>query len=660
MKPILTQVHQTDTLPGEEVRFTVSKAHESLVMRSLADLYSNRELAAIREYSTNARDAMIEAGKADEPILVTLPSAMHPFFTVKDHGIGMDKSTLKELYTVFGDSTKRDSDDTNGILGFGCKSAVAYTNQFTVTAVKDGRKTVAVITRFEDSMGGYSISLKVVLEVDTNEPNGVSVEIPVHNWSEFQRKAMDFYRFWTPGTVLVDGKQPEWAVGDKIDDNLYYSVNTHNSYVVMGNVPYRIENPNALFPQGMNRINFVAYVPMGAVEFTPNREALKYSEHTKKNLHKIINDFVNKSVALAKNEIAAATTPAQAYTTWKRWRGLLGVGQVADLDFKGIKFQEEFEFHGYRYNRYGSRYDNYGIKTLGVDAANNALIVTGIPNVSAITSSQRRTARAWQDHFNRVTSYIYFTEFDDINSEWVSSDKVVAWEKIKQEAPKQVRPKATNVAPGRKAGTFDLITKDGHKDESDVPIVKDLYYVQVQVYNGMVDRGASLTHLLKQMNLDHEVVKVPANREAKFLREYPHAKPIMPYLESKVNFNGPSLLSDDAKMYLSSENEDKWLAQILDASKVDDPEMAKVIKVLNSNEHDLLAEYNKHYTLAVAIGKRSTFIEHYWTNYMAKRNHYILDEYPLAAAARRDKTLLPHTYFYINSAYSARKSGISI
>lgn len=359
MKPVASTITEVDHLPGDEVKFGIGKGQEAWVMRSMADLYSNRELACVREYSTNAYDSNKEKALRDghdiKPIEVSLPSAMNPYFTVKDAGVGMSRHELAEVYTQFGDSTKRDSDEFNGMLGFGSKSAIAYTNTFTVTAVKDGRKNVGVVTRREDAMGGYLVTLKIVVDnVATSEPSGVTIQIPVHNWREFEQKARDFYRFWEPGTVLVNGREPEWAVGEKIDDNLYYYAHAQGmqnlSYVVMGNVPYRIINSDALFPRGMNRISFVAYVPLGTVEFTPSREDLKYSDHTKNNLRKIISDFVAKSVQTAKDEIAASKTHAEAYKNWTKWRRVIGTGQVDDLTFKGDKLVDDFTLVGDRYD----------------------------------------------------------------------------------------------------------------------------------------------------------------------------------------------------------------------------------------------------------------------------------------------------------------------
>ena len=57
-------------------------AHVFGILRS--NLYSNKTLAVIREYSTNAYDAHVANGKADVPIEVTLPTVIEPTFQVRE------------------------------------------------------------------------------------------------------------------------------------------------------------------------------------------------------------------------------------------------------------------------------------------------------------------------------------------------------------------------------------------------------------------------------------------------------------------------------------------------------------------------------------------------------------------------------------------------
>lgn len=676
MKPVAnTLQHSIDTLPGEEIEFGI--ADPRWVMRSLADLYSNRELAVIREYSTNARDAMVEAGKANEPIIVTLPSAMNPYFTVQDSGIGMSAETLKRRYTQFGDSSKRDSNDLNGMLGYGCKSAVAYTHTFTVTAVKDGHKTVGVITRKPD----YSIVLKVVLEVATNEPNGVVVQVPVHNHDEFSVKAKDFYRFWPTGTVLVNNKHPEWAVGDKIADGLYYYPNAGKSYCVMGNVGYQIVNPEALFPQGMNRISFVAYLdpcdckewmaadeeglPIAGshpqVEFTPNREALKYSEHTKAHLKKIITDFSKQAVDTAKAEIDAATSHSEAFNAWYKWRKVLGANNLPRLSFKGEALTDSYKVNGWRYNRGRDRYNTSSIMVDYLENVPSTLIVTNF-SPQEINAHHKKKAREWADQVGNIKcSYIIFTPEVKIASPWVDPARQVDWEQVKKDAPKAPRPirtPAQQAAWGRKAGSFDLVTKAGRKNEQDVPSTKPLYFCMVQEYNGNRD----LQSALKELNLDYEVVLVPANRRDKFLRFYPHAKPIFPELETQVNLDGVSLLSDDAKTYLSIDHRDREIVKSLDVNRVDDPEIKKLSTLLAKSQDDLIKEYRKHQTIAGVLGLHGKFKKHPWEDYYSQKVKPVTKAYPLLLNVRfaHNREIMNHAYEYMNAVYKARKDGKNV
>ena len=72
-------------------------------------LYSDKVLAVIREYSANAIDANKQAGKGDTPIEVTLPSAVNPIFSVRDFGPALNDEEIREVYAMYGESTKRNT-----------------------------------------------------------------------------------------------------------------------------------------------------------------------------------------------------------------------------------------------------------------------------------------------------------------------------------------------------------------------------------------------------------------------------------------------------------------------------------------------------------------------------------------------------------------------
>ena len=75
-------------------------AHIFNVLRN--QLYSDKILAVVREYSCNAYDAHVEAGKADEPIVITLPNRMNPVFKVRDYGLALSDEEIQEVYRLQG------------------------------------------------------------------------------------------------------------------------------------------------------------------------------------------------------------------------------------------------------------------------------------------------------------------------------------------------------------------------------------------------------------------------------------------------------------------------------------------------------------------------------------------------------------------------------
>ena len=82
-------------------------AHILNILRS--KLYSNKILAVIREYCSNAYDAHIEVGKNDVPIKVVLPSEYDSNFRVRDYGPGLSEDDIRNIYVMYGASTKRQS-----------------------------------------------------------------------------------------------------------------------------------------------------------------------------------------------------------------------------------------------------------------------------------------------------------------------------------------------------------------------------------------------------------------------------------------------------------------------------------------------------------------------------------------------------------------------
>ena len=334
MKPNQTlDIQNVATEEFESIEMGFDQSAIIHLMDVLTNLYSDPALAVIREYSTNAADSHLAAGNTD-PIRVSLPVGLNTNFVVQDYGVGLSVDDLYNIYSKYGRSTKRGNNVETGMLGLGCKAALAYTSSFTLEAVKDGIKTVAVISRGDNGVG----NIQIIDTSSTTDPTGVKVSVPVSNPGTFARKAEDFFRFWKPGTVLVNGEQPELG-GHQVSDNAFmvprsYSDNTSNR-VVMGNVSYPFNSPN--FPAPRNFCS-VIYVDMGEVDFTPSREELVYSDRTREAIDRHAKQFQQDSLKFVTSKLHDGLTAREAYKLYQEfgsfsvpwvWRGLSLNNQAA-------------------------------------------------------------------------------------------------------------------------------------------------------------------------------------------------------------------------------------------------------------------------------------------------------------------------------------------
>jgi len=333
------------------------------VMTVLGNLYSNPVLAVIREYSTNAMDSHIAAGKKDTPIRVTLPNTTNPQFSVEDFGTGLTEDEIYSIYGSYGASTKRESNDFNGQLGFGCKSAFSYSDQFTVTSTKDGKVQTFVFSLDADGIG----EITKMEDRLTDAPNGVKVTIPVklQDVNTFKETANKFYECWdvvpegihiVKREALFDAVTPQ---GNRVVSFNFGHAYTYTTYIVMGNVAYPVpkESMDKFHSMTSNRFRNLAlyiYVKMGEVQFTPSREELKVTPNLLNILHDAFEFVVTSIKSICTTRIDAAKTYIDAVdisnkleTTYKYVFTTFG----RDLRYKGYSlYAYSMPFHSVMYS----------------------------------------------------------------------------------------------------------------------------------------------------------------------------------------------------------------------------------------------------------------------------------------------------------------------
>ncbi len=250
-------------------------------------LYANKIRAIIRELSCNAVDSHVAAGKADTPFDVHMPNQLEPWFAIRDYGTGLTHDQVTNIYTTYFESTKTNSNEFIGALGLGSKSPFSYTDNFTVTAIKDGVK--GVYSAFINEAGVPSIA-KMASET-TDEPAGVEVKFSVNDrwdFDKFRQEARVVYK-WFKLQPVVTGSA-EFTI-DKItyeEENIVPGIHSTNdqrrSTAIMGNIAYPIEIPDADKSLGDLRqllnCGLIIEFAIGELDFQASREGLSYIPQT--------------------------------------------------------------------------------------------------------------------------------------------------------------------------------------------------------------------------------------------------------------------------------------------------------------------------------------------------------------------------------------------
>ena len=271
---------------GEIGEFRIRNSAKAFNILS-SGLYANKIKAIIRELSCNAVDSHIAAGKTDTPFDVHLPNQLEPWFAIRDYGTGLTHEQVTNIYTTYFESTKTNSNEFIGALGLGSKSPFSYTDNFTVTAIKDGTK--GIYSAFINEAGVPSIA-KMMSET-TDEPAGVEVKFSVNDrwdFDKFRQEARNVYRYFKLLPVVTG------YADFKIDVPEYESVDIvpgvsqfkggNRTVAIMGNIAYPVDIPQADQVLGDLRnllqcsleLNFA----IGELDFQASREGLSYIPQT--------------------------------------------------------------------------------------------------------------------------------------------------------------------------------------------------------------------------------------------------------------------------------------------------------------------------------------------------------------------------------------------
>lgn len=377
--PIVRNLNETGILRTMAIDLSEDVEDRQAIIEVLrSKLYSDKPLAPIREYATNAADSHVEAGIPHRPIRVTIPTAISPELRIRDFGIGLTPDEIEKIYCRYGKSTKRNTNSQTGQLGLGCKSAFAYGDSFMVISYKDRVKTTYNLT-----ISG--VCSAIAAEPMTNEDeNGIEVVVPVNQQDVriFQDKSLNFFKYWkicpelTGGDVnRLDSLREELSTKPLFSENDweirpqgggYYD--DEKGIAVMGNVPYPInwqivrsklnnsvgsntvggERDEVLF-QFIRSNKTILRFAIGDLDFSASRESLEYTEKTCKAIVAKVETILDRIFSILDTKIQAASS---------YWEALVIYNQIFGRDEDKLFAGEVYRLEAY----YKGKFNWNGIK----------------------------------------------------------------------------------------------------------------------------------------------------------------------------------------------------------------------------------------------------------------------------------------------------------
>ena len=320
------------TIDAEDMRYVASL---------LRNNYSKPVLAVIREIVANGLDANSEAN-VSRRVEVTVPSTLNPHFVVRDFGGGLSPEDIFGLYSKYGKSTKRSSNNYIGAFGIGKFAPLCYGDNFTCVSFHGGVKTSYNIFVNEDD------DTKIVKldQVPSSEPTGLSVEVAVadSDINTFRDEVKKFFKFFSkedmPNFIGIADDDEEFfeevkfamvaeddswfMLDDGSSNSSYYRRNYGNSHygshAMMGRVHYPIDPDAINFDSLVDGVddearslkdlveqdNLYIRFDIGQLKLHHSRESLEYNKPTQKEILKVLKKVRSEIEEIAKEKLGNA------------------------------------------------------------------------------------------------------------------------------------------------------------------------------------------------------------------------------------------------------------------------------------------------------------------------------------------------------------------
>lgn len=281
-------------------------------------IYSNKILAVVREYISNAQDEHIKHAIING-VDVSLKTVDGDWvWSVRDYANGLNDHDIRNIFGVYFESTKSNENNSIGGFGIGGKAGFSYLDTFYVTSHHNGVKTGYVCTL---GAGTKGIPVGEIYEI-SQEPTieqGIEISINVKNSDlyDFSQITSHFIRYFLPDSnIAFDDKYKQEVITPispvSTNDINGYKFNSYDTVGLFSRTTYHVRMGGVIYPHTtatMKRRNFSNYVvvdvPIGKLTIPISRESV---ENTPLNdrVFQEIEDTLDK---MEEDEISRLTVP---------------------------------------------------------------------------------------------------------------------------------------------------------------------------------------------------------------------------------------------------------------------------------------------------------------------------------------------------------------
>lgn len=451
----------------QEQNFTISPEFINKAIWMLINQYRYKVRTPVQEIISNARDAQRENGNPDTPIKIVLPTRLESTFKVRDYGVGISPERVDKVLRNVGASTKNVDNIQTGGFGIGFKAPLTYTDQFNFKTFINGKYWLYVVAKTQE--GGISIVL--IGEGETDEPNGTEVQIPVNpnDRNDFIKAACRTTMFWEVQPIFnLEGEDIYTAQNEtrlnKISLYGRYDLGqlfNESLIVCVDGIPYPIDYDTRhkvktlAEIRNMVRGTAVIHLNVGDIDLLQTRENIDETEKTLSQLRKVglealtsINEYLT-SCYTAKDLEGRIS---QHKNLCSKFSGIKShkFAQVFSVGESALGLSEKFKYYGYAFKgRWGARTKkaqkkdkNYWGQAIGYNELNNVYWDDLKDSESSNMKARRLRYQLEQSGASEIR---VIEKHNASNFEWVRTIRMVGIKKLSSLPlpPKAVRVKGT-------------------------------------------------------------------------------------------------------------------------------------------------------------------------------------------------------------------------